>query len=384
MPPDTLFHAVDTALESNSPAEALDLLADEFRRSGRYDLLFEARGMRKRLELGLPLIQTEPSSSFPEHVRPAYEDAMIAAAREAGNLHLAAGNIPAAYRYLRLLGETGQIAASIENAEPGEDLDAVISIAFENGVHPVKGLDLILRNHGMCRAITAFGMHEIEKDREKCIALLVRELHGEIVNRMRHAIEQQEGAAPAQTSVPELMAGRDWLFGEYDYYVDTSHLTSLIPYCLEVTDRETLRLLDELCEYGTHLSPNFAFKAQPPFEDGYVDYGHYIKAALGIDTEEHTQHFRDKAAHCDPEIAGSAPAQLLVTLLARLDRYQEALDVFQQYLADEDPTYHRCPNALQLCHAAQNYEQMRGVAREHGDILSYAAASLLSRSRQPA
>src|SRR3954451_5153462 len=142
MPPDTLFHAVDTALESNSPAEALDLLADEFRRGGRYDLLFEARGMRKRLDLGLPLIQPEPSSSFPEHVRPAYEDAMIAAAREAGNLSLAAGNTPAAYRYLRLLGETGQIAASIENAEPGEDLDAVISIAFENGVHPVKGLEL--------------------------------------------------------------------------------------------------------------------------------------------------------------------------------------------------------------------------------------------------
>ena len=81
-----LFASVDAALNSGSPAEALEMLAREFHQRGCYDLLFEARGMAKRLELGLPLIQTESSTSFPDGVRPAYEETVIAAAREAGDL----------------------------------------------------------------------------------------------------------------------------------------------------------------------------------------------------------------------------------------------------------------------------------------------------------
>ena len=113
---DELFRAVDNSLESASPMEALDLLIGEFRQMGRYDLLFEARRMRKRLELDLPLIQTESSSSFPEDRRSAYDDAMIEAAREVGHLYLAAGNIPAGYRYLRAIGETAPVAAAIAAA----------------------------------------------------------------------------------------------------------------------------------------------------------------------------------------------------------------------------------------------------------------------------
>src|SRR5262245_5456986 len=150
---DDLFATVDAALRSGSPGETLVTLARELREMGRYDLLFEARGMAKRLELGLPLIQTEPSSSFSEHLRPAYEESVVAAARESGELYLQAGNIPAAYRYLRAIGETEGIYRAIETAEPEEDAEDVIAIAFQEGVHPSKGLDLILRRHGMCRAI---------------------------------------------------------------------------------------------------------------------------------------------------------------------------------------------------------------------------------------
>jgi hypothetical protein len=340
--------------------------------------------MRKRLELGLPLIQTESSSSFPADRRAAYDDAMIAAAREAGQLYLAAGNIPAGYRYLRAIGETAPVAEAIATAEPQDDLEEVIGIAFQEGVHPVKGLELIFRHHGMCRAITAFGMYAVEKDREACIALLVRELHAEVVERMSRTIEQQEGARPAAASIPELMAGRDWLFGEYDYYVDTSHLTSVIPYCLEVSDAEMLRLLQELCEYGQHLSPTFAFKAQPPFEDGYADYGRYIKAVRGVDVDEQVRHFREKAEQADPEVAGSAPAQTLVNLLVRLERYEQALEVWLTHLAQEDPMYLRCPNALELCYRAGDFGRMRELARERGDVLTYTAASVLEGSRHPA
>jgi tetratricopeptide (TPR) repeat protein len=376
---DDLFRTVDAVLDSESPADALEMLAGEFRACGRYDLLFEARTMRKRVDLGLPLVQTEPSSSFPDEVRTVYDQAVIAAAREAGELYLAAGNIPSGWRYLRAIGELAPVAAAIENAQPDEDLDELIAIAFQEGVHPLKGLELILRNQGICRAITALGMQAVEKDREACIDLLIRELHSEAVERIRKTVEQQEGAAPQENCLPGLMQGRPWLFGEYDYYVDTSHLTSLLPYCLEVTKVETLQLLDELCEYGKHLSPNFAFRGSPPFEDGYVDYGHYIKAMLRPEEDEHLRHFYEKAANPDPETTGSAPAQLLVSLLARLERFEEALDIFLQYLANENPGYLTCPTALDLCYRSRNYERMRHLARERGDVLSYTAAQVMAK-----
>lgn len=372
-----LFFALDEALQSSSPTEALGMLAREFRNSGRYDLLFETRGMAKRLELGLPLIQTEASSTFPDEARAVYEETMVSAAREAGQLHLQAGNIPAGFRYLRAIGEVEAVTAAIENCQPGSDLEDVIAIAFQHGAHPAKGLELILQNHGMCRAITAFGMHAVEKDRQQCLALLVTALHTEILERMRRAIEAQEGTAPEAETLSELMAGRDWLFGEWDYYVDTSHLMSVIPYCLEVTNTETLQRLDELCEYGRRLSPNFAFRAEPPFENGYVDYGHYVKAVLGVEVEEHLAHFEAKAAQADPETEGTEAAQLLVALLARLHRYGEALDVFSRYLRDVEPMYLRCPGETQLCYAAANYERLRQTARDRGDILTYMAATVL-------
>jgi hypothetical protein len=118
-------------------------------------------------------IQTESSTSFPEGIRPAYEAAVVAAAREAGELYLQAGNIPAGYRYLRAIGDLAAVVAAIDKAEPGDDIEDVIAIAFQYAVHPAKGLQLILQSHGICRAITAFGMHGAEKDRERCVALLV-------------------------------------------------------------------------------------------------------------------------------------------------------------------------------------------------------------------
>lgn len=375
-----LFEAVDNALAWASPAEALQMLASEFRQMGRYDLQFEARSMAKRFELGLPPIQTESSASFPEDLRPAYEEAIMAAAREAGELYLEAGNIPAGYHYFRAIGDIAPVAAAIEKAEPAEGtVEGVVAVAFQEGVHPAKGLELMIRHHGMCRAITAFGMYAVEKNREECFALLVNALYSEIVERMSRVIESQEGAAPIATRLPEFMKDREWLFGEYDYYVDTSHLTSLIPYCMDVKDEGTLRSLADLCEYGRRLSPHFAFRAQPPFEDGYVDYGHYIKALLGQDAEEHIRHFHAKAARADPDEEGTEAAQLLVSLLNRLGRYEEALEVFSRYLKEEDPTYLRCPTAMQLCHAAADYQALQQIARERGDVLSYAAAKFLDR-----
>lgn len=371
------FEALDQLLKSGGCASGLDFLIEQFRSQREVRILFEALLMKARLNLQLPLIQTESSTEFPSDVRGAYDQAMIEAAREAGRLALDNGDIVQAWPYFRAIGEPGPVADAISQVEPGEASEQVINIAFAEGAHPAKGLELILRERGMCQAITAFGMYAVQNRREECIGLLVRALHTELLERMLRTIEAQEGIRPQAGRVADLLPERDWMFGEYDYYVDTSHLMSLLSYSLEVKDRHTLELFHDLCLYGQRLSAMFQSRGQAPFENPFVDYDQYVLAMLGDEVDRRIDHFRRKADDSDQEEAGTAPAQLLVNLLVRLGRFEEALAVSLQHLDAEDPLQLSCPPALQLCHMAGDYERLKKLARERGDLLSYAAASAL-------
>lgn len=185
----------------------------------------------------------------------------------------------------------------------------------------------------MCRAITAFGMYAVEKDRQACIGLLLEHLHAEIVERMKRAIEGAEGKRPETESIEELIAGRDWMFGEYDTYIDTSHVMSVLQYAPELTDKAALGKARELCLYGRRLSPQMQLRGQYPFEDTFNDYGAYIDALLAVDREEALDYFRKKIAESDLEEYGTGLVQALVRLLVRLERFGEATDLFEDFLA---------------------------------------------------
>jgi len=366
-----LFPELDELLASQGAEACLNFLIDRFTSGGEYGLLFEARLMKKRHELGLPLIQTESVGGDE------YQAAVVEAAREAGTLFLAAGNIERAWPYFRAISETQPVADAIGRLEPREGLDGAIGIAFQEGVHPLKGLELIAAQHGMCRAITAFGMQAVTKDRDKCIALLATNLYREITERMARAIEAREGTAPLSHRLPELMEGREWLFGDWDYYVDTSHLISIVPYCVEVTEPGVLETFHELCDYGKRLSPRFQTKGNPPFENQYEAYDHYIQALLGNDAEEHVEYFRRQIAESDAEAAGDAPGRTLVRLLVSLNRPADALDVLLRDVFEDAPYGVPVPSALHLCYQSKDFARMTALARERGDPLSYAAGSIM-------
>lgn len=368
-----LFAILDTVFEQGDPVAGFDFLIERLLAAREYSLVFETKLMKKRFELGLPLVQTTAIT------REDYQQTVIEAARETGHLFLAAGNIERAWPYFRAISEPGPIADAIANLPADGNPDGVIAIAFQEGVHPLKGLELILARHGMCRAITSFGMQAVTRDRDGCIAILVRNLHAEVLTRMARAIEERESPAPASTSLFELMNGRDWLFGEWDYYVDTSHLLSLLPYCVEVADVGVLEIFNELCEYGRRLSPQFQSKGAPPFENAPVAYGHYVQALLGNDVEQHLDYFRGKIAEGDAETQGDAPARVLVRLLVSLHRPAEALEVLLEHVAEDTPYGSPVPTALQLCYQADDFSRLKALARERGDVLSYLAGDILSR-----
>ena len=209
--------------------------------------------------------------------------------------------------------------------EPGEQNEALIDIALGERVHPRKGLELVIAQHGICRAITYFEQFPDLENREACLILLVRTLHAELVANLKRAIEQSEKrrAPPASNSIRELIAGRDWLFGEFDAYVDTSHVINVIRFAVDLQDEDAIRLALELCEYGAHLSPQFKMRGEPPFEDIYRDHAVYLRAMLGEDLDAAIEYFQAKIIAQDDPMAAIRSAQVLVGLLVRHERYRK-------------------------------------------------------------
>jgi hypothetical protein len=120
----------------------------------------------------------------------------------------------------------------------------------------------------------------------------------------------------------------------------------------------------------------FAFKVDPPFQDVYSDHAVYLRALLGEEVEEAIAHFRRKIAECDPNVAGTAPAQVLVTLLVRLERYQDAIQISLEHLDGVPAAQLGCPTMMQLCQMAGDWSQLKRLARERGDVLSFAAGAV--------
>ena len=372
------FGQVEEALRSGGSRAGFEFLADKFLKEKNYPALFEARLMRKRHELGLPLIDTPNSVEMPEDKRQAFDAGCVAAAREVGGLFLTDGDILRAWPYYRAIGESAPVAEAIENIDHDDANDAILEIAFYERVHPRKGFELILEKHGTCRAITTFGQYPTSEGRLDSARLLVRTLHSELTANLKRAIEKREGQAPKTDNVSELVADRDWLFGEYDYYVDTSHVGSVLTYSLQLEDSDSLALAVDLTEYGRRLSSTFQYAGQPPFENLFPDHGVYLKAMLGQDVEAAVAHFRRKVVDSDPNEVGTAPAEVLVGMLARLKRYSEAADVYSEHLGDADPSQLSCPSAVQLCQLAGDFEKLKQLALQRKDLISFAAGLVQS------
>ena len=370
---DNVFELIEQAVCVGGAESGFDLLAKKLVEDKNYPLLFEVRVVEQRHKMGLPPLRVDGVDDIPAGHRTAYEDALAQAAREVGLLFLSDGDIPRAWPYFRAVGDREPVMAAIEKLESAED--AVIQMALEERVHPRKGFELLLGRFGICRAITYFEQYSDRETREQCIILLVRTLHRELVESLQKAIVKRQGTSLPHLpdSVPELIRGRDWLFGNLDYYVDTSHLVAVIRFALDLADPQALRLAVELCEYGQHLSPQFKYRAEPPFDDVYVDHAAYLSALAGENVDACIQHFLAKVRASDLD---TTPAQVLVALLTRLKRYQEAIDISLEHLSQTAGEQLVCPTIPQLCQLEGDYPRLKQLARERGDLLSFLAATL--------
>ena len=379
---DAIFPWLEHLLHNHDTGAAFEELSARFKRDKQYRQLFDARLMQKRFELGLPLVSSARIGDVPKDMQQAYQDGYVQAAREVGELILADGNIPHAWPYFRAIGDTGPVIGALDafdvpdpdTAEAQEVLGSTIQIAFQDGLHPRKGFELILKHYGLCRAITMFSAYPREEGRSDSLRLLVQSLHGQLVENLSRAISDVEGKEPENRSIAALIEGRSWLFENNAQHTDSSHIAPVLELSAQLGDKETLRLAVEIAGYASRLGAMLQYSDNPPFERVYDDRRIYLQALLGEDVERAVRHFDGKAAASDPDRDGYRPAEVLVELLIRVERYDDAINAFRRYLMDATPEELSCPSLLQLCQMAGDFGQLKQVAKQQSDPLSYLAA----------
>ncbi len=383
----SLFDLVDHALRTSGPQGVLDGLLAAMEERGDPRGLLDALLLKARHDLGLPPVAPATLSDLPEPVRTQYEDRYVEAIRHVGGRLLREGNLVAAWPYFRAIGEKEPIVAALDAFQPGdsdESVGHVVEVAFNAGAHPRRGFELILDHFGVCSAITAFeGLPPDESLRVVCAEKLTRRLHEHLTASLRAEIERQGLPIPPEgTSVPALIAGRDWLFEDDAYHLDVSHLASVVRMSPMLADPEVVALAAELADYGARLSHRHKYASDPPFENLYEDHALYLRGVLGIEVEAAIAHFRERLPAVDPDGDGdSMPAQVLVRLLLRLDRLDEAIEVSAEHLALVPEGALMVPGISQLCARAGRMQKLAEVAKMQGDVVRYAAAILPATAR---
>src|SRR5262245_61557480 len=115
--PENPFSWIEQLLQSGNINDAFDGLVERFKRDREYRRVFEARLMKKRLDLRLPLVSQPSLDDLPDDIQRAYQEAQIDAAREVGELFLADGDISAAWPYFRAIGNTDPIVKALNGLD---------------------------------------------------------------------------------------------------------------------------------------------------------------------------------------------------------------------------------------------------------------------------
>jgi hypothetical protein len=383
--PSPFEHIAATLHSAGAPA-ALDRLADTLREQKLYHKLFDARLLKRKSELGLPLARPSSLQDVPDAQRKLVEETYVAAAREVGELFLADGDIPAAWMYLQVIREPEKVAAAIEalpaTGDGDQKSEQIMQIALYQGVNPTKGVRMMLKAHGTCSTITALDhvLHNLSQEqRQACAKVMVRSLYQDLSDSVRRHVQQRVPMVEPDASLRQLIAGRDWLFEGGGYHIDVSHLGSVVRFARSIdAPAEELELALQMAEYGSRLNKQLQYAGEPPFEDSYAAHIEFFKVLLGRDQDQALQYFRDKLAHEPDEQDKPLLAYVLTDLLMRSGRLDEAVDVAAEHLTNlgDDVSF----SFAELCAEARRPDVLRRVAERRGDLVGYTAALIQEQS----
>lgn len=380
----SLFTTLQERLETSGPLAAVDQLCEELKATEDLQSYFYAKLMRKRIELQVSPFPSGPASDLPPETHEAYEEAIREAGREVGQSYLERGDIGKAWMFFRLIGEPEPVRQAIANYQPGDGDDPypVIEVAWQQGVLPEKGFDLVLDRNGVCSAITMVHTSDLSSNpslRQYCIARLVTALSEQLRERLRSDLQSRGDQPNADASIAELLAIRPDLVTEDTYHIDVSHLSSVVQMAMHLTPCPELDLARELCLYGSRLSSALKGDQDPPFENTYDDYKVYLDILAGVDVESGLAHFRAKLPAAAEE-GNSYPAEILVNLLVKLDRLAEALAVAREHLATMDERKLSCPGVHELARRLGDFAILSEISKTRSDPVNFLAGLIAART----
>jgi hypothetical protein len=377
------FKRLRSALESTGPQAAIEQLISDLRSNCDYSNLFYALLLKKRVELGVSPFPTGPSSELPPHTHETYEQAIREAGREVGHALLSRRQFGQAWSYFRMLGEPDPVREALEKYAPGPDEDVypVIEIAWQGGVLPRKGFDLVLDRHGVCSAITMVSSSDMTGKadlRDYCVGRLVRALHFQLHERLQSDLAARGVVVSAGTTITRILDDHPELFVEDSYHIDTSHLSSVVQMSTYLPPGPENDLARELCAYGCKLSPGLQGANDAPFDENYRDYLAFLNVIAGIEIANGLERFRAKAEREAAEGA-TYSAQVYVNLLLRSNHPAEALVAAKQYLITQDERNLICPGVFELARRTRDFEAMAEAAQARNDPVNYLAGLIAGR-----
>ena len=412
---DDIFAQLATTADAAGAAAMFDTLAASLKARGRWHALFDLRLLEARISLDLPATGELTGRGGEGDVSPADRDQLdersLAACREVGWPLLEAGQVAAAWMYLRAAAAPAEVAEklaalangitasegnlqNLDDEETASRLQEIVHVALWEGLDPALGIDLIIRTQGTCNSITAYeqAVSRLPARRQAPAAgVLVHHLHNEVASALAADLTQRGAAVTAtDTSVASIIPLLDLLreisgADDASIHVDVSHLQSVLRIARVCTDPDVIREAWELACYACRLPAEVVYPGEPPFENVGESSRMFFGAQLGHDVDRSIGFFRRSAAQARLEESGTLPSDTLVLLLTRLGRPGEALHAALERPA-EGPmpstmlASGMLPSLVELATAADSWDALLAVCRERGDEITFAA-TLAARKR---
>ncbi|MDA0920133.1 MAG: hypothetical protein O2945_13770 [Planctomycetota bacterium] len=380
----TAFDRIAELKSSEGPQAAIDLLIETLRNEKNYHRVFDALLMKKKNELGLPLLHPTSLDDVPADQRVDFEKYYVDSAREVGNLFLKNNQLGEAWVYFRTIQEPDAVAEALETVTLPDDYEKsqeLINIALYEGANPVRGLQFLLQSNGTCNTITAMdqAMQGLDsKNRQKAAAMIVQHLYDELIMTVKSEVERRMPLPPSakEPTLRELIMGREWLFQEGNYHIDVSHLNSVVRFS-RFLDPGTPELEQavQLAEYGCHLDTQFQYPGEAPFEDFYPSHLHFLNVLLGRNVDEAMAYFQQKLDAEPDEPDQQMIAYVMVDLLVRCDRLDQAMEIAGKHLRFlDEPTF----SFAELCTKAGKLDAWAEASKAKGDLVAFTAAIVQS------
>jgi len=257
-------------------------------------------------------------------------------------------------------------------------VEEILQIALYQGVHPVKGIQLMLKAHGTCSTITAFDQATANlapEQRQSCAKAMVRSLYNDLTESVQSSVQKRMAFLPPGGSLRELMSGRDWLFEGGNYHIDVSHLNSVVRFARTIEPpAEEIDLALQLAEYGSQLDAQLQYGGEAPFDDFYAAHTKFFRVLLDKGRADALQYFQDRLDQEPDEQDKPFLAYVLVDLLMRSEQLDPAVTLAAKYLSNLNSDAR--VSFAELCQKAGRIDLWKQVTREQNDLLGYTAAIL--------